>query len=416
MRKHFIIAIIGLAVALSYSLVFAGECKGDKLKVEIEGNNKTKESTILRLAFLKGECVPDNGLDPAFIKQELLNSHLFSDVQVEVKNEAGVAIVHITVKDKWSIIPIPQFYTSSEQSGGGVLMLESNLLGRKKMLVAGGAYSNIGNRYEGIYIDDAVMGSKFIFILRPLYIDRLLFKFEDEEEVYAMSEKFTLLFAILGYRVTEHIAPAFGIIYRYRDLQKAEDYDYAAPPNERSSNGAMANLRFGNMDFVDYYDKGFMGTLVLEHSLQMLNADKEYGHFVASFDVVYPVWKMLSRSFVEGGWSMGKDACFTNYYRLGGEVGRRGIPDSGLWVRDYVSVSEQIEQVVYRHKYGIFTVAGFFDDVFTNQVGKYQSYPAAGGGLRVYLKDIAIPAIGVDAGYSLNTTEWHISAYAGKVF
>ena len=413
-KKICLFSILATFFLAAYTGSVFGECPGDKLKVDIKGNTKTKNSTILRLAYLRGECVPEKGIDPAKIKQELLNSHLFSSVDVSVENEPGITTVHITVKDKWTIIPIPVLFTSEQESGGGLMILETNLLGRKKIAMIGASYSTNGNSYEGIYIDDAVYGSRWILVLRPLFIERNVYQYKDEEEIYAYHQNFNLVFGILGYRVTDHIAPAVGLIYRYTGTEKVKDY--RAPPKEGCTNGAMLNLRFGDVDFTDYYDKGYSGTVVLERALRELNAELIYGHFALETDFTYPIWKVLSRSFVQGGWSFGEDVQFTNYYRLGGEVGHRGLPTGGLWTPNFVSLSQQIEEVVYRHKWGTVTVAQFVDSVFTAEDYPFRTYPAIGPGLRVYLKQLAIPAVGVDAGYSLRNGQWHISAYAGKAF
>ena len=414
LKKICLFFILSSFFLSAYAASAFGECPGDKLRVDIQGNTKTKNSTILRLAYLKGDCVPEGGIELAFVKQELLNSHLFSSVEVSLDKEPGLTTVHITVKDKWTIIPIPILYTSAEVSGGGLMILESNLLGRKKIAMIGASINNHGFSYEGIYIDDAVYGTRWIGVIRPLIIERDVFQYHDEEKVYAYHEKFNLVFGIIGYRVTDHIAPGVGFIYRYRDLEKYEDYK--APPNEGRTHGAMLNLRFGDVDFTDYYDKGYSGTVVLERALREFNAKTIYGHLQVTTDFTYPVWKLLSRSFVGGGWSFGEDVQFTNYWRLGGEVGNRGLPIGGLWVSNYFSVSQQIEEVVYRPKFGVITVAQFVDGVFTAEDYPFRSYPAIGPGLRVYLKQIAIPAVGVDAGYSLRTGGWHVSAYAGKAF
>lgn len=390
------------------------DCEHGYLEVEIIGNSKTKTRTIKRLAKLEGECVPPEGVNAERIRQDLLNSHLFSRVEVEVNAEKDVTRVRIIVKDKWTIIPVPVLYTSGEQSGGGMMILESNLLGRKKMLMGGVFFGTRGNRYEGIYIDDAVWGSKWILVIRPLFMERILLRYDDEKEVYAYKDDFNLIFGILGYKITDHIAPAVGLVYRYRDLSETEDYP--APRNERSTAGAMCNLKLSYTKFVDYYDKGFSGVFTFEHSLREFGADTIYGHFQATFEFVYPISIVLSRTFLEGGWSVGEDVGITNYYRLGGEYGYRGIPETGLWVSDYVVFSQQFEQVLYRMKLGTFTIAEFSDNVFTHEDDPVQIYYSVGVGLRAYLKEIAIPAVGVDAGYSLRNGAWHISAYVGKVF
>lgn len=404
-------AVLSVVPGVGYTLA---DCEHGRLEVEIIGNTKTRTATIKRITKLDEECVPPEGISAERVRQNLLNSHLFSKVDVEINAAEEVTRVKIAVKDKWTIIPIPVLYTSGEQSGAGMMILETNLLGRKKMLIGGAFFGNRGNRYEGLYIDDAVWGSRWVLIIRPLFIERVVFRYDDEDEIYAYKDNFNLVFGILGYRLTDHIAPAVGLVYRYRDLSEAEGY--SAPHNERSSAGAMCNLKLSFTNFTDYYDKGFSGVFTFEHTLKEFGADTVYGHFQATLEFAHPLWIMLSRTFLEGGWSVGKDVGMTNYYRLGGEYGYRGIPETGLWVSDYVAFSQQFEQVIYRMKLGTFTIAEFSDNVFTHEDTPLRVYYSVGVGLRVYLKEIAIPAVGVDAAYSLRNGTWHISAYVGKVF
>ncbi len=397
------------------------QCPGKNLEVKIEGNKKTKASTIRRLAKIRGECVPEEGLDAADIKQKLLNAHLFSEVEVNIEEGVETEVVNIRVKEKWTIIPVPVFYTSGEKSGGGLMVLESNLLGRKKMLVVGGSYSNVGNKYEAIYIDDAFFGTDGIFVVRPLFIERDIFQYDDEEEIYGYHEKYSLFFTIFGWKITDHIAPGLGLIYRYRDMSEAEDY--VAPPEQHHSNGAMFNLRVTNTDYTDYYDKGHLGTVVLEHAIEEFGADTIYGRFKVTWDFTYPVWKVLSRTFVEAGISFGEDVSISNYFRLGGSKGRRGVPDRGVWVDDYLSLSQAFEQELYEHKLGTLTITEFGDLLFTEREGglsadprPFRTYGALGLGLRVYLKDIAIPAVGVDGAYGFRNEGFHVTAYIGQAF
>jgi len=203
-KYPFVVVILLLIGSLSY-----GAAESKRLEVEISGNTRTKDNTILRLAHLQDDRVPENGLDPEYIKQELLNSHLFSSVEVKVVEAEGVTKVHITVKDKWTIIPAPIFYTSAQKTGGGLLVMDSNLFGRNKLLMFGAAFSTIGNRYEGVYLDDALFESRWILVARSLYYKKTIYQYVDEKKIYAYNDEYTQFFILLGYKITG-VCPVFS--------------------------------------------------------------------------------------------------------------------------------------------------------------------------------------------------------------
>ena len=396
------------------SAVVFGSCPDDELRVLVEGNKKTKKHVIRRLAGLAGECVPEEGLDAENIRQELLNAHIFTDVEVEVEKEPGVATVKITVKERWTILPIPNFSTGDNETGGGLLLMEANFLGRKKMVMAGAFYSNLSQKYEGLYVDDAFLGSKWIVIARPVYSDREFFRYDDEDEIYAYRRKFSMFFLIVGRRLTDTLAPGLGLKYLYTSTESVDDYP--EPPSGGHAHSFLLNLRFNNMDYTDYYDRGINIIAVFEQATPALGSERTVSKTGFEFEMVEPLWKVLTRTHLKTGWTWGEDVDILDKYRMGGEVGARGLVTRGVWLYDFVSFSEEIEERVYRHKYGTLTLVQFMDFLFSSEDEPFRTYPAIGGGLRAYIKQLAIPAVGVDAGYSLRNYAWHVSAHVGKAF
>src|SRR5687767_3684499 len=91
-------------------LVLAGAAFAD---VEIEGNRRTKRATILAAAEL-----PDGPLDEgdlAEVRQRLLNTKLFQDVHIT--GEGGNVL--ISVRERWTLFPVPYVSSSSRGTQGG---------------------------------------------------------------------------------------------------------------------------------------------------------------------------------------------------------------------------------------------------------------------------------------------------------
>jgi outer membrane protein assembly factor BamA len=79
----------------------------------ISGNKKTLEKVVVReLGFSVGDSLPVNNIAGVLdrLKLNLLNTKLFSDVQMNIKNWENEGLdLDITVVEKWYIIPIPIF-------------------------------------------------------------------------------------------------------------------------------------------------------------------------------------------------------------------------------------------------------------------------------------------------------------------
>lgn len=81
----------------------------------ILGDRRTKKKTILKeLTFEKGDAIISKELENS--RQQLMNTNLFSEVIIE---EVGIELlgsidVKITVKEKWSYLPLPIFSRSSD--------------------------------------------------------------------------------------------------------------------------------------------------------------------------------------------------------------------------------------------------------------------------------------------------------------
>ncbi len=81
--------------------------------IVISGNKKTLEKVVVReLGFGIGDSLPVNNIAGVLdrLKLNLLNTKLFSDVQMNIKNwENGGLDLDVTVVEKWYIVPIPIF-------------------------------------------------------------------------------------------------------------------------------------------------------------------------------------------------------------------------------------------------------------------------------------------------------------------
>ena len=105
-----VVCHISTAFATSYTII---------------GNTRTKTSYILHLIK---KC---NRTENTDLTQCLLNSQLFSHVDVKNFNDKTL----IEVKERWTLIPIPQIKVSSNSSSYGGYLVERNFLGKGNFIM-----------------------------------------------------------------------------------------------------------------------------------------------------------------------------------------------------------------------------------------------------------------------------------------
>jgi outer membrane protein insertion porin family len=147
---------IAVGVLLAPAAAFAlGETITD---VRILDNQRTEESTIRSIAGVsRGDLLEVDTLDK--VRERLNTAGLFSDVNVwwEPLNE-GVR-VNIAVKDKFPWAPVPTGSFSANNKSFGLLFVHGNLFGRGKQLAIGGRIATVDSGAVIAYRDPALFGS-----------------------------------------------------------------------------------------------------------------------------------------------------------------------------------------------------------------------------------------------------------------
>ena len=90
--------------------------------------------------------------------------------------------------------------------------------------------------------------------------------------------------------------------------------------------------------------------------------------------------------------------------RVGAERGFRGIPDSGAWVDRYLTLALDYQIPLWSSRIGTWTVAPFCDVGYLHQPtlegSEEITYSALGLGTYLFLRDLAIPGVGVYVGHN----------------
>ena len=121
--------------------------------IVIQGNVRTKEDVVRRilLPIEEGTIYTDRTKDE--IIQKLRSTGIFNpEIEVVSKTHNGKTEILITLKDKWTLIPIPIVSIADQDSWrAGALVIEGNLLGYYKTLGLGFFYGSGGYSFLSFF-------------------------------------------------------------------------------------------------------------------------------------------------------------------------------------------------------------------------------------------------------------------------
>lgn len=127
-------------------------------EVRIAGNQRTGEDTVRSMAGVNiGDFLEADTLDT--VRERLNNSGLFSDVNVYWEPYGAGVRVNIIIKDKFPWAPVPTFSRSPGNTSFGLLFVHGNLFGRGKQLVLGARIATVDSGAVVAYRDPALFGT-----------------------------------------------------------------------------------------------------------------------------------------------------------------------------------------------------------------------------------------------------------------
>ena len=387
---------------------------GDRpvVAVTVEGLRRTRPGVVQQwIACAVGK--PLSSCDLAAIRERLYRLAIFSSVEITVDDRPAGAAVVIHVEEKWTLYPVPMLWYSPETQVAGLILAEGNLLGYNKGLAIGGVWSNLGwyalagyndpnVAYTNLWGDvHAFVGSGTVENDAP---------HGSVEQSYQMT-RFDLECA-LGWTLWDRLSPTWNGALRVARVGAAP-----VPGSEHATDQTVAvqglQLIYSNQRYRDLYDEGLRLSAEVQHGFPLDARSSAYD--AAIFDA------KLARPAPAIGFLDARAHAFVGSMpvvfeeRLGGLDGSRTLPGNGLVAADRYGSLALAWQVP------VLTVsAGTASAVVFAELGRYArnaepavTYGGPGAGLRLYLRRVAIPAVGVDLGYEAGSRRISFSIAVG---
>lgn len=338
-------------------------------------------------------------------RQRLLASGIFADVTVEAvatrngASSVGDVDLLVTIDEKWTLLAFPFFSTGGGETRGGVFLLESNLLGFNKQLIGAGIIGT--NGFSGFmgFIDPAVRQSKVRASFTVAHSnDTLETTLPDGTPVRSYERTRSAAAAGIGYQFTERFEVGTtaqfsgmetnylsgeyqSIPYRTLYLQSLETRYRRTRIEGPLTYGTQAAARLST----SFDDRANLARVNAEYAWRAWNSHR-------------------MRIMVTAGVA---DVPVEMEEELSGRDLFRTLPPDAITAADFGAGALFWDIPLYSASWGavVGTVFGEYGAYQADAVDR-TFYGGPGAGVRVYLKQIALPAVGLDVGYNVYTNRF----------
>jgi outer membrane protein insertion porin family len=456
-RATLVACVVGLGMAMTTAPALAvGEEITD---VRVMGNQRTEESTVRSVAGVSiGDTMEVDTLD--MVRERLNTTGLFADVNVWWEQHTTGVRVNIAVKDKFPWAPVPTGSWSANNKSFGLLFVHGNLFGRGKQLLLGGRIATVDSGFALGYRDPSWFGTWIYWQLQGNFQRQNLSEYLPGDEGADQGPyRSTLL-------TSYAIEPTLGIAWWRRVKTQVAwrvekiNVDKSYNPNDPMQNalsmdqwatqGATVGVGKASLSFdfrarefavmtgtalgggIDYASPSFKGDLTfwragvgVEHGIRFFKSHNLILGMGATFGKNLPFWM----ENLAGGPNL--RGYLFQQFRGDSQASARGeyhFPLFSISALDFRAlVFYDVQAIWFRDLPpvgpGVYTPRDTPDrrTFLINDFNGYQQgfafgrdlHQAVGGGLRFFLRSVAVPLVGFDAGYGLESHSWRFTLIIG---
>lgn len=424
------------ALVATFSVVAPASAEVIK-DIVVQENTKTRTETVVLIAGIeRGDDFTPESLER--IRADLVNSGLFKDVEVFSAPVPGGIQVVIVARDKHSWVIAPTFYNQPTNKGGGIGFGENNLFGENKKLLLYGQVATGDSFFVGAYVDPSIRGTRFRWALdvflksertieysiptdyvddpAPLRRSRLNYLNSGARLGVTLFRGATLDARLRGAHVSygdTTLDPTATIEQITGDPASLSVPDPGVEGWDVSTEVIIAIDRRANWYGISHGDKY---QLNFEHSLKALGSDFDYWYATASVERARKYFERHNL-VIRARAGLGKDLPFQQEFLAGGTT-LRGFKNSQM--RGDFKASANIEySVPFINIKGLaMRMLAFVDTSYTafldvsatdahrhylpgtDRLGLAPFKNSIGVGTRLYIRQIVLPLLGLDLGYS----------------
>ncbi|CAN5706959.1 hypothetical protein BH11MYX3_BH11MYX3_39040 [soil metagenome] len=408
------------------SVAAAQEAPQPIVAFEVRGPSKLTDETAEYLSHVAiGARITSR--DIPRIAEALLSSELFEKVTVTLEPVAEGVVVVCTLDDKHSWVIAPTIFLLSGNQAFGVGFAENNFQGKNQKLLL---YGQVGTRESllfATFLNPSISGTPLTYRIDLYAYRRGITEYAnptDDATDASIARITTTTYlgggALIGYRPAWWLTADLrfrGAKVTFRDTHLDDDAQTPQPVPEIDGWDVSMQPRL-TLDARHHHYGVTWGPyvqVILDASIPGLD---DYDYSSALIRAYYS-WRLFSEHQLEirGGLAAGKNLPLHEEFTLGGASDLRGYSldrfrgDARAFGRVEYSVP------LFRWKYFAFRGIGFWDSgsvgfhnprtggdrsyLLTQGAGVDRWRNDVGAGLRIYVKAIVLPLLGLDVGYGI---------------
>lgn len=388
------------------SFLFAEDQSGIITDIEFEGLTRTKEK-IARAPLEKFLGADAASLDLNDVRAAVVDTGILdpTDVQI-VDNDEGGKTLFVIVQDKWAIFPVPVVFISSDNFTIGGAFFDANAFGINDKAAIAALFMNSGWLFHVMYTHSSDSGMPELGF-NSGYADAVREHKDPYGNVYSRYKTRNVSLGLrISKKATENLSWQFSAGFDDVWLTGGDD-DFYAPSSGRFS----VFLRQG----AGWRDTDWDGKLLSERSLRAsyeinIGIQAEPIHTLragASYEKsFFPGFRFISKAGVHySPWT-------PLIEESGPQAASVDILPGEFTAFNFAGMQAGLEVVVFSLKYGTLSLLSSYQ-IAASKSGEFGTRfdhgPSAG--LRVYLRQLAIPAVGFNVSYDLASSylKWTFS-------
>ena len=384
------------------------------VEVKVEGAKRTKPRFVESLVE---KCIEKEGfktweaVDAGRLGQCISNARLFKKVEVRVNRPE----IDVTITDKWTLIPMPNFYASDGKRSGGLFVFDSNFLGYGKTVGAGAGVSTEGNTFSLMYSDQSVNFSDYAATIMAYRSNTETEAYVGQDVVYGFDKTETGVFISPGYKLTPSLDASVSFGYGDRKYSLLDSF---AVPGDYQSTSIGCRLSYRNADYKLFYNDGFSASFMWFQQVHRSDNRDNISQTMASLEWDVTLFEKHALQLGLHGGLESDNGNPGDVSTHGRGKGYRGIESNGLWTRKIAAASADYQIPVAKTGHGTFTVAPFVDygaykPFFADNGSNYLAY---GIGAYYFINFINLPGVGLVVGRNQEFMGTFVSFQIGGSF
>ncbi len=376
----------------------------------ITGLKRTQERVVRSIINVnEGSAITAEELDR--IEQDLMKSGIFSSVALELdyQRETDSTDLIVRLTEKWTLIPVPYFASDGTSLSGGLFLIESNLLGFNTFLLSA-LYGGTDSGLRGLMVfnNPSLGGSSWsLSAVGGFGTTSVENRLADGTLIRAYD--------------TEYLHTGIGLGYLWNSWFQTEAMVRVRSWQPSSFTAGVDTVALGDLLYAEpsltmHYDRTRLSHVLLVGTAASASARVlvPHGGWELSGEVSWGIRTLSDHRLqllASGGYG---DMPTIAESSIDARDGYRTLPFQKTTADTWASGSVRYDIPLFHGSWGTPVLTPYWETgVFSTELIDRQVFYGPGIGFRVYLKQIALPAMGVDLAYNIPDAFWSFSITVG---